>query len=49
MEDAWEVTVDLNVGTQDPNGDLDGNGRTNIEDFAACLFCTATIARGCGS
>jgi autotransporter-associated beta strand protein len=33
MPDAWEIAVGLDPNTPDHNGDADGNGYTNIEDY----------------
>ena len=38
MADDWEVVNGLVVGTQDHNGDLDGDGYTNIEEFVNSLL-----------
>ncbi len=38
MADSWERANGLKVGTKDHNGDLDGDGYTNIEEFVNSLM-----------
>ena len=33
MPDAWEATYGLSVGSDDSNGDLDGDGLTNLQEY----------------
>ena len=38
MDDEWEKAKGLNVGSADNNGDQDGNGYTNLEEFLYELY-----------
>jgi hypothetical protein len=35
MEDDWETAYQLSVGTNDSAGDLDGDGRSNLQEYTA--------------
>lgn len=35
MPDYWETAYRLNPGINDANGDLDGDGWTNLEEYNA--------------
>ena len=48
MDDNWETQNGLQVGTADNNGDANGNGYTNLEDFINEL-AGDTISGGSGS
>ncbi|HKJ42615.1 MAG TPA: LamG-like jellyroll fold domain-containing protein [Sunxiuqinia sp.] len=45
MPDAWELANGLNPNSSDPNGDINNNGYTNIEDYINYLGNTANIFR----
>jgi hypothetical protein len=37
MDDAWEKTHGMLVGTKDDAGDIDSDGYTNLEEYLSCL------------
>ncbi|HEX2101155.1 MAG TPA: hypothetical protein VHF69_10850, partial [Candidatus Synoicihabitans sp.] len=41
MPDAWEIAHGLDPATADHNGDVDGNGYTNLEDYLNALAAAA--------
>jgi len=46
MSDEWETTLGLNPESADNNGDIDGNGYTNLEDYLNWLAVPhAKVAR----
>jgi len=38
MSDSWETAHGLNKSTADQNADRDGDGYTNLEEYAGCLI-----------
>ncbi|MDA3882083.1 MAG: pectinesterase family protein [Bacteroidales bacterium] len=42
MADSWELLNGLNVGAKDDAGDIDGDGYTNIEEYANSLLTPAS-------